>query len=60
MLTRTNKIICDNCGKFISYEHLMSSEAKHSLVTPDSDLTKETWESLCPKCFKLDNQKKPS
>ena len=51
MITKNNAIVCDDCGKFVSYKDLADGTALHALLTPDSDLTKETWESLCRKCF---------
>lgn len=39
---------CDVCGKFLSYEAIMSGAARHVMVEPDSDFSSETWETLCP------------
>ena len=41
---------CDICGKFISYDELMSDKAVHKMVYPDSDLTIETWETYHVEC----------
>ena len=38
---------CDVCGKFISYDDLNSGKAIHWMKEPDSDLSCETWETLC-------------
>lgn len=40
---------CSVCGRFVSYADLASGKASNSMVTPDSDLSFETWETLCPK-----------
>ena len=39
---------CDNCGQFIS-----NGEARHVMISPDSDWSHEEWETLCPKCTKM-------
>ncbi len=48
MLTKQNAIKCNECGRFIKLEDLANGKASHSLYTPDSDLTREFWESYCP------------
>jgi hypothetical protein len=40
---------CDECGRFVSYEDLINGRAVNKMVTPDSELTTETFETLCPK-----------
>jgi hypothetical protein len=40
---------CDVCGRFISVDDLQIGRARHVLLTPDSEFTKETYESLCHK-----------
>lgn len=39
---------CDVCGQFIALHWFDCGEATRDLVTPDSDYSKETWETLCP------------
>ena len=39
---------CDHCGQFIS-----NGEARHVMISPDSDWSYEEWETLCPKCTKM-------
>jgi len=41
---------CDVCGKFISFESFDAKEnpAIRRMLTPDSEFTKEEWETLCP------------
>lgn len=40
---------CDVCGHFISYQSIDSGAARRQLITPDSDFTTETLETLCSK-----------
>lgn len=47
MLTRTNQIKCDECGKFIALDDLANGKAQHQLATPESLTTRETFSSLC-------------
>lgn len=42
-----NPIKCDICGKFISYSDLDLGLATYRMITPDSDVSYETWETLC-------------
>jgi hypothetical protein len=39
---------CDVCGKFIAFAEF-NRGAKRTLIYPCSDLTRETWETLCIK-----------
>ncbi len=48
-------IRCDVCGRFISYADLESGAASHTMITPSSDWSYETWETFCPKCNKSVN-----
>lgn len=57
MLTKTNKIKCDTCGKFIGYSEIASYNAMHHLVTPDAEGTKETFESTCKQCLQIELDK---
>lgn len=54
-ITRSNKIKCDGCGKWVKYEDIAKNKAVNKLVYPDSDLTRETWESLCARCYNKEN-----
>lgn len=38
---------CDVCGRIIPYKDLESGKAKHEMITPDSAVSEETFESLC-------------
>jgi len=48
--SRPRRVRCDECGQFIPLADLVSGDAVHRQVYPDSDQTKETDESLCKKC----------
>ena len=37
---------CDECGRFIAMDDF-DRGAMHRLVYPDSEYTRETWETLC-------------
>lgn len=50
MITKNNGIKCDHCGRFISTEDLQKGEAHNKMVYPESDLTEETYESVCKRC----------
>lgn len=45
---------CHGCGRFIADADLASGKAMHRMLTPDSHLTSETWDTLCPKCHEKD------
>ena len=47
MTTSGWRFSCDVCGRFISVEDLVSGAALHKLLTPDSEFTMETYETLC-------------
>ena len=49
MSKTTNALKCDGCGKFIA-DAEFERGAKRTLITPDSALTFEEWETLCAKC----------
>ena len=38
---------CEVCGRIISYVDLETGRAIHNMKTPDSDVSYETWETLC-------------
>jgi hypothetical protein len=56
MLTKNGAISCDYCGKFIAVDELIAQKATHSLLTPDSEFTKEEYESYHHDCFKMQAQ----
>ena len=37
---------CDVCGRFIALEDFERGAIRH-LIYPDSEFTRETWETLC-------------
>lgn len=57
MMTKQNRIACDECGKFISIADLDAGIASHVLSLPDSEFTKETFESQCAGCMKAENER---
>jgi hypothetical protein len=38
---------CDVCGRFISLNAFVAGKAERRLIYPASELTCETWETLC-------------
>lgn len=42
---------CDCCGRFIAFDDIQAGRAMHKMVTPDSDVSSETWETICPGCL---------
>jgi hypothetical protein len=40
---------CQVCGRFISFDDIESGNARHIMVKPDSHVSYEEWETLCPK-----------
>lgn len=38
---------CDICGRIIPYGDFESGKAIHNMKTPDSEVSSETWETLC-------------
>ena len=44
---------CDVCGQFISYSDFEKEIATRVMLTPDSELTTETYETLCRKHSKV-------
>lgn len=39
---------CDVCGRFLKRDDMEVGAARHVMLEPDSDLSSETWETLCP------------
>lgn len=50
MLTKNDRFTCDECGKFIPTDDLVSGSAIHKLLEPDSDLGAEKWMTVCKRC----------
>lgn len=38
---------CQECGRLISYNDINIGKAIHRMVTPDTNVSYETWETLC-------------
>jgi len=51
MLTINDKLKCDECGQFVSIDDLVTGKASHVMVLPESETTKETYETLCEDCY---------
>jgi hypothetical protein len=41
------RLKCDVCGRYIGYADLHAGRAVRRLLTPDSHLTREEYETLC-------------
>lgn len=50
MLTINDKLKCDECGQFVSIDDLVTGKASHVIIVPESETTKETYETLCEDC----------
>lgn len=50
MLSKYGDIVCDECGRFISYTELSDGRATHRLLTPDSHFSGEEYESFHNRC----------
>jgi hypothetical protein len=48
--TKERSFRCDACGRFLSEEHLARGLASRRLLTPDSDYSREEYETLCYGC----------
>ncbi|MDE2098009.1 MAG: hypothetical protein KGL39_12220 [Patescibacteria group bacterium] len=42
---------CDVCGRFISWADFNSEKAMRRLNTPDSQFSREEYDTVCPKCL---------
>ncbi len=51
-LLENGAIQCDGCGRFIPIADLASNAASHVYALPDSEFSKEAFESLCKNCRK--------
>lgn len=49
---------CDVCGRFIAYNDLHNGKAIHRMITPDSDISFEEFETLCPEHNYYKNKRK--
>ena len=47
-MVNNNPIKCDDCGKFIPYDDF-GNGAICNMITPDSEYTSESYETLCKK-----------
>lgn len=60
MITKNDKIKCDTCGRFIGYKELASGKATNIMVTPESPISYEWYESTCKICREKENGYKKS
>ena len=51
-------INCNWCGRFIRLSDLESGAAYHTMITPDSHVSREEWESCCASCNAKNKQAK--
>ncbi len=42
---------CDSCGRFVAFRDFDLGGAIRRMVTPDSEFSKETWETICGDCW---------
>lgn len=50
MITKTGLFTCDQCGKYIAFTDIERGIASHKMITPDSHLSSEDYETLCSRC----------
>ena len=50
MITTNNLIKCDFCGKFIKFQDIVDGLSYNRMITPESDISYETFESSCRRC----------
>lgn len=50
-----NDFRCDYCGKFISYDDLSNGKAECYEVTPDSEISTETYATHHMACIETDS-----
>ena len=43
---------CQECGRLISYSDIETGKAINRMITPDSDVSYESWETLCRDHYK--------
>lgn len=49
-MDKRERLICDDCKQFVSFADLESGKATRYMDTPDSEITCETYVTLCRKC----------
>jgi len=50
MLLSSGQIKCDGCGKFIGLDDLIAGIATRFYALPDSEFSRDTFESECMDC----------
>lgn len=56
-MKKNTKPRCIWCGKYISYRDFDVGIATHKMVTPDSDISNEKWETVCKRCNNIKEPK---
>lgn len=46
---------CHECGRIIPYADFENGKAVNRMITPDSDVSRESWEILCRDHYKPPN-----
>ncbi len=44
------RVRCDYCGRFIALQDLIDGTATNEMTLPDSEISDETFETICKKC----------
>ena len=50
---------CQECGRLISYSDIETGKAINRMITPYSDVSYESWETLCRDHYKPNKQAEP-
>lgn len=56
---RMASLNCMRCGKFVRRSDVLSGKARHVMLTPDSHVSSESWDTLCAQCNKAERSKTP-
>lgn len=59
-MIRGHTLKCDRCGKFVGYGDIVAGVAKNVMLTPDSAVSGETWETLCWRCMPIEAREDPA
>ena len=60
MTYKLHIIKCQRCGKFIKHVDIESGKATMRMITPDSEVSYETFETLCAKCTQKEKESEGS
>ncbi len=56
MSKTTTREKCLECGNTVPDKHIMDGSATHKMLTPDSHVSSEEWETVCCHCVSLDRK----